>query len=173
MSDPRIKVGYVQRAHGIRGEVIVRSLSDDPGRFDIHSEFLSDEEPPRRFEITRSRPHPDGYLVTFDGIIDRNRAETLRGISLTIAAAARRGLGDDEFWPDDLVGLHAVRPDGSRLGTISDVVLGKAQDRLVVKTPDGTEVQIPFVAAIVGDIDLHDGTIVTDPPEGLFPSAGE
>lgn len=163
----RIVAGYVRRAHGIRGEVVVRSLSDDPGRFAVGKTLLTDETPPRPLTVVRSRGHADGVLLQFESIDDRNAAEALRGVSLTIEPSERRTLDDDEFWPDDLIGLVAVDADGDSLGRVTGVVLGDAQDRLVVTTGDGTEVEVPFVAAIVGDI--LDGAIEIDAPEGLFP----
>lgn len=168
MSEPRIVAGYIRRAHGIRGEVIVRSLSDDPDRFAVGKVLVTDEDPPRSLEITRSRSHSHGALLQFASIVDRTSAETLRGVSLTIEPAERRPLDDDEFWPDELVGFVLVDTSGVTVGTVTDVVLGDAQDRLVVLTADGATVEVPFVTAIVGDI--ADGVIEVDPPEGLFPS---
>lgn len=170
MSDARVVVGYVRRAHGIRGDLIVRSLSDDPDRFAVGSEFLSDETPAVRYTVVQSRLYNDGRLVRFDGVEDRTSAERLKGVSLTIAASDRRTLEDDEYWPDDLVGLVVIDTAERRLGEVTDVVLGDAQDRLVVTTSDGSVVEVPFVAAIVGDIE--GGSIRLDPPEGLFPEAG-
>jgi 16S rRNA processing protein RimM len=167
MSDSRIVVGYVRRAHGIKGEVIVRSLSDDPNRYVTGVHLFSDETPSREYIIVRSRSHADGHLLQFDGIDDRTTAESLKGVSFTIDPSERRPLGDDEFWPDELVGLRVVDSDASELGTVTDIVLGEAQDRLVVVTPGGERVEVPFVSAIVGDID--EGTVHVDPPEGLFP----
>jgi 16S rRNA processing protein RimM len=85
---------------------------------------------------------------------------------LHVDPADRRSLDDDEFWADDLVGLTAVNPDGAVLGRVSGVDLGDAQDRLIVTTPEGTEVLVPFVDPIVGEV--GDDTVVVDPPEGLF-----
>ncbi len=167
MTGPRIVAGYIRRAHGIRGEVIVRSLSDDPDRFAVGRVLITDEEPPRSLEITRRRSHGDGELLQFATISDRTNAEALRGVSLTIDPTERRALDADEFWPEDLVGSSVVDPSGATLGTVTDVVLGEAQDRLLVATAAGATVEVPFVAAIVGDV--VDGVIEVDPPEGLFP----
>jgi 16S rRNA processing protein RimM len=168
MTQPRIVAGYIRRAHGIRGEVIVRSLSDDPDRFSVGKVLQTDETPPRSLEIARSRTHADGVLLQFASVTDRSAAEALRGVSLTIDATERRQLTDDEFWPDQLVGADVVGPAAEVLGTVTDVVLGDAQDRLVVRTAGGSTVDVPFVSAIVGDV--RDGVIEVDPPEGLFPA---
>ena len=114
-----------------------------------------------------ARPYRDrGLIVGFAGITDRNAAEALRGLVLTRDAAERRSLDEGEFWSSSLVGLEAVTPAGVVLGRVAEVVAGGFQDRLVVVTPSGEEVQVPFVDEIVGD--PEDGRIVIDAPEGLF-----
>ena len=164
----RVAVGYVRRAHGIRGEVVVRSLTDHPGRFSAGSTLLTDEDPTRHLVVETSRSHTDGVLIRFLGVTDRARAEALQGVTLTISAAERRSLGDDEYWPEDLEGLVAITPDGFHLGVVTGVVLAEAQDRIVVTTGDGIEVEVPFVAAIVGEVHPSLGHVVIDPPGGLF-----
>ncbi|NNC76072.1 MAG: 16S rRNA processing protein RimM [Acidimicrobiia bacterium] len=173
-TDDRISVGYVRRAHGIRGDVIVRPLTDFEGRFVAGSEFLTDESPSRSLRVTRAQDHKDGYLVHFDAVTSRNDAEALQGVTFTISASERRDLGENEFWPEDLQGMVAITPNGDRLGTVVGVVLGEAQDRLVVSTADGVEIEVPFVDPIVSVVHPSGGHVVIDAPPGLFeaPTAG-
>lgn len=171
MSNPdevRVSVGYVRRAHGVRGEVLVRPLTDHPDRFEAGARFLTDEEPPRPVVVDRSRPHRDGFVVSFAGVPDRDAAEELQGATLTIGASERRPLQEGEYWPEDLQGLVAIDPEGNHLGVVTGVVLGDAQDRLVVATEDGRTVEVPFVGAIVGDVHPSLGHVVVDPPAGMF-----
>lgn len=117
--------------------------------------------------VASVKPYRDrGLLLHFEGIRSRIEAENLRGLLLTVDAGTRRDLEDDEFWPDDLAGLEAVAPDDSVLGVVDRIEFGPGQDRLVVKTPAGVEVEVPFVSAIVGD--PENGQIVIDAPPGLF-----
>jgi 16S rRNA processing protein RimM len=149
----------------VRGEVTVLRAVDDPGDFRRGALLRWGD---RDLEVQDARPYRDrGLIVAFSGIIDRNAAESLRGAVLTIDAAARRGLQAGEFWSSSLVGLEAVTPAGTTLGRIAEVLVGGFQDRLVVTTPSGDEVQVPFVDEIVGD--PEEGRIVIDAPEGLFP----
>ena len=168
VDESRISVGYVRRAHGIRGEVVLRPLTDNPERFAVACHFLTDDEPARDLVVAAVREHKDGFLVCFKGVSDRDAAEALQGATLTIAASDRRDLGDDEFWPEDLEGLVALSPDGTHIGTVTGVILGDAQDRLVVMAQDGRSVEVPFVGAIVGEVHPSLGHVVVDPPEGLF-----
>ena len=166
--DPRsIKVGYIRRAHGVKGAVVVRPLTDDPDRFSGGSSFATDRADPVRLTVSSVQPHKDGLLIAFEGVGSRDAAETLRGISLLIERSQRRQLGPDEYWPDELVGLRVVDVDGFELGTVSAVVEGSAQDRLQVASPDG-QFEIPFVAALVTEVDMDDRRVVVDPPAGLL-----
>lgn len=153
------------RPHGVRGEVTVLPSGGDPGDF-ARGSFLRAGE--RDLEVLAARPYRDrGLIVAFGGITDRNAAEGLRGAVLTRSAEDRRPLERGEFWTSSLVGLAAVTPGGAAIGRVTDVLVGGLQDRLVITTPDGVEVQVPFVEGLVGD--PVGGSIVVDPPGGLFP----
>jgi len=164
----RISVGYVRRAHGIRGSVVVRPLTDHPDRYHSGAAFLTDDDEPRVLVVGDAAEHPDGVLIRFEGVNDRTAAEALQGVTLTIGPEERRSLGDDEFWPEDLEGLTAIDPSGRHLGMVTGVVLGAAQDRIVVTRKNGQVVEVPFVEAIVGEIHPSLAHIVIDAPEGLF-----
>lgn len=164
----RISIGYVRRAHGIKGDVIVRPLTDNPERFQVGQRFLTDEDPPRTLVIRSTKTHNDGALIGFVESVDRDTAETLQGVTLTIAASERRDLGEDEFWPEDLQGLVAVDLEGDHLGTVTGVILGDAQDRLVITTQSGTTFEVPFVEAFVGEIHPSLGHVIVNPPPGLI-----
>src|SRR5438270_57347 len=77
-------------------------------------------------------------------------------------------LGKDEYWDHALVDLSAVALDGTPLGVVTDVLHPPGADLLVVRRPDGGELLVPFVRAIVPTVDLDARTLVVDPPEGLL-----
>jgi len=138
--------------------------TDNAGRFAEGVVLRADD---LDLEVISARLYRDrGLIVEFAGVTDRDAAEALRGRVLTITAEERRQLEDGEFWPDQLSGLEVVDPHGKMLGIVADVVVGQAQDRLVVRIPDGTLVEVPFVEGIVGD--PEGGRIVIDAPEGMF-----
>lgn len=98
-----------------------------------------------------------GYQVAFEGFADRSRAEAIRGEDVFVSGGF--ALGDDEFWPGQLEGLVVVDETGARIGVVSHVVLGAAQDRLAVKAVDGTLFEVPFVEALVPLVDLERGMV--------------
>ena len=144
--------------------------------------------------LTVARVRFDGsrWFALFEEVRDRTAAEALRGAHLlvetdTAGADGAGGAGgaddeDDEAWyAHELIGLRAVRAlasaDGEsqqlqQLGEVVDLEPGVAQDRLIVRTPDGERVAVPFVEALVPEIDPDAGTVTVDPPGGLFPGVG-
>lgn len=165
----RIPVGYVRRAHGIRGDVVVRGLADDAyERFIVGATFETGETIPRSVTVVEASPMKSDLRVSFEEISDRNEAETLKGVQLTIPASERRILAEDEWWPEDLIGCQVMGLDGGKVGIVHEVIIGAAQDRLVVIAPDGSTGEIPFVAALVPEVDIANDHIVVDLPEGLF-----
>ena len=117
--------------------------------------------------VTHYRPTDRSPLVTFAEVTDRGSAEQLRGEGLYIAAADRRSLDDDEFWPEDLLGAEVRRRDGARIGVVGDIELGWAQDRLYVDPDEGERFIVPIVGEFVVDIDTDGGVITVELPEGL------
>lgn len=166
--DDRVIVGRIGRAHGLAGELYVLSESDAPDRFRSGAVFLTDEESPRQLEIRSSRQHQARLLVTFTDVSNRTEAEVLRGVGLTIAAEDRKQLGDEEFWPDELVGLVVRDLTGESVGSITGVEVGGPQDRLTVLSTDGRQALVPFVRALVPEVNVAGGWVVVDLIEGLL-----
>jgi 16S rRNA processing protein RimM len=166
----QVVIGRIGKAHGIKGEVTVEVRTDDPeGRFAPAAVLATDRPELPTLVIERSRPHSGRMLVLFEGIPDRNAAELLRGTLLSVDADDDPEIDDpDEFYDHQLVGLAAVTVDGVAIGAVSDVVHLPASVLLVVTTPEGREVLVPFVAEIVPEVDLVGGRVVVDPPPGLI-----
>lgn len=156
--------GEVGKPHGIRGEVYVVAISDDPHRFDPNALLFHDSGAELRVEA--SRRHGPRLLVKFAGVDDRNAAEGLRG-ALYISPDQLRELNEDEYWEEDLIGMTALAAGGEVLGEVGDILPGAAQDLMVVETSAGRHL-VPMVAEIIVAIDRTARTVVIDAPEGLF-----
>jgi 16S rRNA processing protein RimM len=165
----RIPAGYVRRAHGIHGDVVVRGmLQDAADRFVPGAVLLTNEDTPRNFEIVGVRSHQGDYIVTFNEIGDRTTADALRGIQFVIDRADRRDLEPGEWWPEDIEGCDVYSKDGDVVGVIASVITGAAQDRIVVETPEGAKAEVPFVSELVPQVDVEHRRIVVELPEGIF-----
>ena len=165
----QVTVGRIGRAHGIRGAVVVGVRTDEPElRFAKGARLDTDPSGVGPLTVAATKLHSGELLVRFEGINDRDAAEELRGTWLLVDSATIAPPEDpDEFNDTDLIGLAVRTVDGAAVGIVEDV-LHPAQDVLVVKTPDAREVMIPFVKAIVPEVDLKSGVLVIDPPEGLL-----
>jgi 16S rRNA processing protein RimM len=170
MEEPLV-VGRILRPHGLRGELSVEVRTDDPGdRFAAGSVLATDPPEAGPLTVAASRWHLGRLLVSFAGIEDRTGAEALRGVWLTIDAADIPQ-DPDEFHDRQLTGLTVVTVSGELVGTVTDV-LHPGQDLLAITpapgTSRGSEVLVPFVAAIAVEVDLAGGKLVIDPPPGLL-----
>jgi 16S rRNA processing protein RimM len=170
-------VGRIGRPHGVRGEVAVEIRTDDPDdRFAAGRVLATDPADSGPLTVERARRHSGRLLVHFAGIEDRDAAADLRGVLLVIDSADLPPSGDaDEFYDHELVGLAAVTVDGVEIGEVTEVRhLG--QDLLVIGRAAGVhnggegndEVMVPFVAALVPEVDVAAGRVVIDPPPGLL-----
>jgi 16S rRNA processing protein RimM len=159
--------------HGLRGELVVEPHTDSPSeRFSVGASF--DARAPRggfrgTLRVRAARPHSGRLLVTFEGVDDRDAAEALRGVRLFLATSVLPPPDDpEEFHVHQLEGLRAELADGTRIGTVRDVIHGPGGELLVLDRPDADDALVPFVSAIVPTVDVAGGRIVLDPPEGLL-----
>jgi 16S rRNA processing protein RimM len=171
--------GQIARPHGIRGEVLVDIRTDEPEhRFAAGSVLATDvtevtapaaRRVPPALTVEAARPHLGRLIVQFDGVYDRDLAEELRGVLLCVDSAdVPRSDDPDEFHDHELVGLTAVDTDGASLGEVVAVDHAPASELLVVRLNDGRRALVPFVSAIVPEVDLAGRRVVLTPPEGLF-----
>jgi 16S rRNA processing protein RimM len=159
-------VGRIGRAHGIRGEVVIGVSTDEPDeRFARGSVFDTDHGP---LTVAAKRWHSSQLLVRFEGVDDRNQAEELRGLWLGVDGDTLPRPDDpDEFRDQDLEGLDVITTDGRSIGQVV-AIQHLGQDLLEVRTPDGRDLLVPFVKAIVPEVDLTTRRILIDPPPGLL-----
>ena len=168
----QLVVGRISRPHGVRGEVTVDVRTDDPDlRMAAGAVLATEPAAAGPLTITRSRWHSGRLLVCFDGVGDRDQADELRGTLLLVNSADLEDLADpDEFRDHQLVGLTVVGPAGEPVGEVAEV-LHYGQDLLVVAGSGdraGREILIPFVSAIVPEVDIQAGQLRIDPPTGLL-----
>jgi 16S rRNA processing protein RimM len=173
-SEVDVVVGRVGKPHGLRGEVTVDVRTDEPERRFAPGSTLGAEPPPgsasplRTMTVTGSRQHQSTLLVTFAELTDRTSAEAARGIVLHASIPAGESPEDpDEFYDHELVGLAVHDEDGTVLGAVAGLVHGGAQDLLRVTTPGGREALVPFVKALVPEVDVAGGRVVVADRPGL------
>ncbi|MDP9329790.1 MAG: ribosome maturation factor RimM [Actinomycetota bacterium] len=152
MSEPTIVVGKVAKAHGLRGEVTLMALSDNPDRFVAGSTVYT--EAGRELHIRSCRGVGARLLVTFEGVEDRARAESLHGAMLVVPRSMLPTLPAGEYWPHELEGCAVVTESGRALGTITDVIPNQANDLWVAADAAGTETLIPAIRDVIVEVDV-------------------
>jgi 16S rRNA processing protein RimM len=167
----QVQVGRIAKAHGIRGEVVVDPSTDAPEeRFAPDTVLIgrSRDGGTRPLTVADARAHGARLLVRFAEAADRTVAEQLRGTVLLAESGELPPLDDpDEFYDHELVGLRAEQVDGGDAGVVREIIHSPAGELLALDVA-GREVLVPFVSAIVPEVDVPGGRIVIDPPEGLF-----
>ena len=151
----RLEVGRVAKAHGLRGEVVVVPITNQPDRFLPGAQVWCDDQP---MVIETSRPHQGAHLVRFAGVTDRNGADRLRGASVTAEPTGPAAPG--ELWVHELIGAEVRDRAGAVLGRVVAVEANPAHDLLVLDRGP----LIPMVFVVEQDPEV----VVVELPEGLL-----
>ena len=165
-----ISVGKIVNFHGIQGEAKIGFSKNQEDFFLALKEvFVKVQNDYKPLKITRSRLHKNFAVVKFDGIDSINDLLPLKGNLLFVdESTIRENLDEDEFLIDELVGLGVVDKDGKKLGFVVGVSNNGANDLLSVKTKSGRISLVPFVKAIVTDVDLKGKRVTINNLEGLL-----
>jgi 16S rRNA processing protein RimM len=167
MERDRILVAEIGAPHGLRGEVRLWSFTADPLAVKSYGPLQTADG--REFEIEALRPAKDHFVARLRGIKSRDAAECLRNTKLYIPRAKLPALEEDEFYHADLIGLAAVTSQGAALGSVTAIHNFGAGDLIEIDpVGGGAKVMIPFVDAIVLQIDLALRRLIIDPLQGLL-----
>lgn len=168
----QLRVGRLTKAHGLKGGLKLELFTDDPDRrFTPGAAFslqVPDSSPwhGKQLELAELRWYNAQPVGFFAGVTDRTGAESLVKAILWVDQDPEEAAEPDAWYDHQLIGLDVVR-DGETVGVVDRLEHLPAQDLLVV-TVDGREVLVPFVRAIVPEVDVDGGRIVVTPPDGLF-----
>jgi 16S rRNA processing protein RimM len=155
--DDLLEIGTIGKAHGLRGDVVVKLITNRLERVEPGSVLSTDRG---ELVVERSRPHQDRFVVGFAGFTDRTAAESLRGTVLRAEPIDDEG----ELWVHELVGSEVFDQDGVSRGMVASVQANPASDLLVLDS--GHLVPLVFVVA------AEEQRVVVDVPEGLFDLGG-
>ena len=169
MGIPRdqVLVGVIVGAHGIKGEVKLKSFTSDPSSIGRYGLLQSSSG--QSFEITKLKAAKGGFIASLKNIADRNAAEALKGTELFVAREKLPKLKTHEAYAHDLMGLDVVLENGSKLGKLVAMPNYGAGDLLEVAVDSNREtVLIPFTHAFVPQDDFSTGKIIVNLPDGYL-----
>ncbi len=152
--DDLLEVGRVNRSHGLRGEVLVDLTSGHAKRRQVGAIFTTNAG---ELVVSESRPHKNRWLMRFEGVVNRESADALRGTVLFAHPIDDEGV----LWVHELIGAAVVDQDGVVRGTVVSVLDNPAAD--IMELDSGALVPVTFVVSGPAD-----GTVEVAVPEGLF-----
>jgi len=156
-----VQMAVIGAAHGIKGEVRVRSFTADPAALGRYGPLQDKAD--RTFEVLSVRPAKEVCIVRFKGIATREQAEALNGVALFVdRSVLPASLDEEEFYHADLIGLAVRDENGSDIGTIAAIHDFGAGDILEVARKNGPSVMIPFTRAAVPEIAPEQGFVRID-----------
>ena len=161
-------VGVIGRPHGVRGEVALELHTDEAERRFSPGQVLREEGGTRLFTVSSIRDHAGRLLVRFVELDDLAAAEAVRGTVLTATVEPdERPVEPDAFYDRQLIGLRVMTRAGVEVGAVRSVMHLPAQDVLEVETAAGPRL-VPFVAALVPEVDLDAGCLTVVDIAGLL-----
>lgn len=165
-----VLMGAIIGAHGIKGEVKVKSFAGTPAAIAAYG-ALSDAKG-RQFDLAlvgKATAGKDILIARIAGIGDRNAAEALKGVELYVARdRLPRIAGDEEFYLADLIGLHVVDQHGAAMGRIASVENYGAGDVLSIEGGPQGAFDVAFTRALVPVVDVAASRVELDLPDGFF-----
>jgi 16S rRNA processing protein RimM len=161
-------VAQIGAPHGVRGEVRLRSFTEDPMALTRYG-ALEAEDGSRALELETLRPAKNALVARFAGVTDRETAAELRNVKLYVPRARLPEPDNDTYYHGDLIGLAALDPHGAVLGTVCAVQNFGAGDLIeIAPAAGGPSVLLPFTKALVPLVDIPGGRIVIQLPTGLL-----
>lgn len=154
-----ILLGQIANAHGIRGEVLVRTFTATPSAIASYGP-LTNASGTKAYTLHVLRVTDKGIVARIDGVTDRNAAEALRGQELYVDRAKLPPPNSEEFYHADLIGLSAMASDGTQFGKIISVQNFGAGDLLEIRKDDESTTElIPFTKTNVPIVDFENGRV--------------
>lgn len=167
--DSRVCLGVIVGAKGLRGDVRVKSFTEDPADVGAYGPVTLTDGRSLKLTVVGAVPKGSGGVVIarLAGIADRTAAEALKGVELYVARAALPAPADGAFYHADLIGAEVSLTDGGVLGRVTALHNFGGGDMMEVG--EGREsVLIPLTPDVIATLDVAGGKVVVHPIPGLL-----
>ena len=162
-----LEIGRIVNTHGIRGELKVLPLTDDPERFRLLKEILVEQKGElKKIDIESIRIHKGNVLVVLKGIDIIEKAELLKGTIITVHRKDAIKLPENKFFICDMLGLAVFDQNEQLLGTLKDIIKTGSNDVYIIDC-NGKDLLIPALKSVVQKIDFEEGKIKVILPEEI------
>lgn len=157
--DDRVCLGVIVGARGLKGDVRIKSFTDDPKDVGAYGPVTTEDGASLTLNITGEAK---GVVIgRIADVTDRTQVEALKGQKLYVTRDVLPEPDDtDEFYHADLVGLSVVDEMETECGTVTAVYDFGGGDMIEVRQPDAPAVLVPFTLASVPTVDVAGGKLV-------------
>lgn len=167
-----LPVGYITKAHGIRGELVMVLQAESPDILigEVFARHRHGGET-KSLTVTGMRKHHGNLLLCVKGVTTRNDAELLRSHTIFVSEEKLPPLDENEVYSIDLPGMRVFVEEGGakrEIGVITDVSAPAGQDLWTITTADGAEILFPAVEDFILAIEPDKGRVLVAPPPGLL-----
>ncbi|NSW91074.1 MAG: 16S rRNA processing protein RimM [Firmicutes bacterium] len=164
-----LEIGKIVSTHGVRGEVKVIPLTDDPKRYyKLKWVYVGNHYFIEKYNIENIRISGNTVILKFKEANDMNKAELLKGLFVKVDRKHAVKLPEDTFFICDLIGCTVYEEsDGRKLGILDDVIKTGSNDVYVIKAENGKEILIPALKSVVKKVLIKDKKMWVLLPEGL------
>ncbi len=158
-----VVMGKIVAAHGIQGWVKVQPYTEYlDSLLDYDTWYVGDERSWRPVQVLEADVHGKVLIAKLEGVSDRTAAEKCKGQLVAVPRAELPEEEEGEYYWSDLIGLKVVNLAGEELGTVDTLLETGANDVLSVRDAQGKQILIPFIASVIGQVDLQQKTIQVD-----------
>ncbi len=164
----KTRIGKILNAHGIRGELKVEPLTDNPERYKILEQVYLEDRKKNYilYDVEFVRFHKGNVLIKLAGIDDMDAAKLVKNQHLAINKSDRMPLEEGAYYIDDLIGLQ-VFEDDRPIGVLKDVLQPGANDVYVLDSTIYPDLYIPALKSVILSVDLENKRMDVKLPKGL------
>ena len=164
-----LDIGKIANTHGIKGELKIIPLTDDPSRFeDIDWLYIEINNSLQKYNIESVKYLKSLIVLKFKEINDMSEAEKLKGCFLKIDRKYAIKLPEDTYFICDLIGCTVIDENDFELGILKDIIKTGSNDVYIIKTKGKKDLLIPVLKSVVKEISIENKKIIVKLPEGLL-----
>lgn len=163
-----VQVGYLHKAHGLKGEMVMSLQTDFPERLQEGIVVYLRDGVYEAHKVTGIRHHSRGRLISFEGFTEREQLDVLRNAAVFVHKDDIPELDDGEIYLHQIIGLNVITDEKIELGKVVDIIETGANNVFVVQNESGKEVLIPDIDEVVLEINIESEKVFVHILDGLI-----
>lgn len=165
-----IRIGLITKAHGLRGEMNILPLTDDPSRFsNLEDVFIISDKSinPFKSKVISVKYFKNKVILGIEGVSDPETVIKYKNSYIAVDRKNAVKLPENSYFICDIIGLTVIDESGEQIGTVEDILQTGANDVYIVNRENQKDLLIPAISDVICNVDMENKTIVVNLPEGL------